>query len=74
MKCVLFCRVPGCDLNGFRFKTKEALRNHTIRKHPLPEEAHTTTQEEDWVIVPYGTETKLLRLLRMADQSPAPSR
>ena len=42
----LFCRVPGCELKNFRFKTKEALRSHTIRKHPLPEEARTTAQEE----------------------------
>ena len=80
MKSVLFCRVPGCELKNFRFKTREALRSHTIRKHPLPEAARATIQEEDWVIVPYGEETKLsaqealLRLLRMADQSPAPSR
>ena len=59
MKNVLFCRVPGCELKNFRFKTKEALRSHTIRKRPLPEEARTTAQEEDWVIVPCGEETKL---------------
>ena len=42
----LYCRVPGCELNGFRFKTKQALRNHTLKRHPLSEEARTTPHEE----------------------------
>ena len=48
----LFCRVPGCELKGFRFRTKEALRAHTIRKHPLPEEARATPKKRAGSLFP----------------------
>ena len=41
----LYCRVPGCKLNGFLFKTKQALRNHTLKKHAVPQEARATPCE-----------------------------
>ena len=60
----LYCRVPGCELNGFRFKTKQALRNHTLKRHPLSEEARTTPHEEGWVVVPEShTDVLLLPVL-----------